>query len=199
MTTEFPSGDVRDAWQSQPVEPFRMSPDEIHKKIGQLDKKIRRRNFIGFAICFLEIACFSCFYFIFPILIQRIGALLTVLGMGYLVYQLYLNQLQRAESTNTAARMGTAALAEFYRAELQRQRDFHCGIWFWSRLIMILPGPLVFIVGLETVYPSLAIYIRAEGAAFLFFAALAIPLNRRLAREYQKQFDELETMVKESS
>jgi hypothetical protein len=198
MMTESPSGDVRDAWQNQKVEPFRMSPGEIRKKIGQFDKKIRRRNFIVFAVCFFEIACFSCFYFIFPNLIQRIGALLTVLGMGYLVYQVRLNQLQKREAGITVAKVGKEASVDFYRAELQRQRDFHCGIWFWSRLVMIVPGPLVFFVGFELAYPVLATYIRWEAATFLFFAALAIPLNLRLARKYQKQIEELETLMKES-
>jgi hypothetical protein len=35
-------------------------------------------------------------------------------------------------------------LVPFYRAELARQRDFHRGSWFWSRLVLFAPGPLVF-------------------------------------------------------
>jgi len=198
MMTESPSGDVRDTWQNQNVEPFRMSPDEIRKKIGQFDKKIRKGNFIGFTGCFFGIACFSCFFFIYPNLIQRIGALLTVLGTGYLVYQLRLNQLQKREAGITAAKMGKEASVGFYRAELQRQRDFHCGIWFWSRFVIFVPGPLVFCVGFELAYPALATYIRWEGAAILFFAALGIPLNLRLSRKYQKQIEELDALMKES-
>ncbi len=200
MANEFSPEDVRNVWQNQNVGSFRMTPDEIRRKIEQFDRKIRKRNFIAYAACFIVIAYFGCFFFFFfPNLIQRIGSILTVLGTGYLVYQVRLNQLQKRAAVITGAKMGNAVSVEFYRAELQRQRDFHCGIWLWSRLLIFAPGPLVFILGFEIAHPELATIIRAEGAAILFLAALAVPLNLRLARKYQKQIDELESLQREES
>jgi len=197
MANESSPNDTRNVWQNQKAEGIPMSAEEIRRKIDQLDKKIRWRNFRGIAACILVIAFVVRWFVIFPNLVQRIGALLTLLGVGYLVYQICLNQIQKKESGIAAAKMGNAASVEFYRGELQRQRDFHCGIWFWSRLVMILPGPLVFCVGFEIAYPALATYIRWEIAAFLFFAALGVLLNLGRARKYQKQFAELDTTMKE--
>jgi len=142
-------------------------------------------------------ASFSCYFFIFPNMIQRIGSLLTVLGAGYLAYQLRLNQLQEKDSTIAAAEMGNAAPVAFYRAKLQRQIVFHSGLWFWSRLAILVPGPLLFIVGTEIVHPRLATFMGAEGLAFLFFVALSVPLNLRKARRYQRHISELDAIQTE--
>jgi hypothetical protein len=58
----------------------------------------------------------------------------------------------------------------FYRDELERQRDFHQGRWFWSRL---------------------ATFGWMELAAFIIFCACAVPLNLGLARKYQRRIDVL--------
>ena len=194
MANEFPPSDIRNVWQNQKPEGNLALAEEIPKRICQLDKKIRRRSRIGFALCFFVIAYFSCLFLIFPSVIQRIGDLLSILGAGYLVYELRLDQVQKKKAEVSAAKMGNAASVDYYRAELQRQRDFHCGIWFWSRLVIFVPGPLVFMVGLQLAYPVLAIYMCWVEAAFLFFAGLGIPLNLRLAHKYQKQIEELDSV-----
>ena len=199
MANEFSPDDVKSVWQNQNVESFRMSIDEIRRKIEQFDTKIRRRNFIAYAACFIVIAYTGWCFFFFPNLIQRIGSILTVLGTGYLVYQARLNQLQKRAAVITGTKMRNAVSVEFYRAELQWQRDFHRGIWLWSRLLIFAPGPLVFILGFEIAHPELATIIRAEGVAILFLAALAVPLNLTLARKYQKQIDELESLQRENN
>jgi uncharacterized membrane protein YjjP (DUF1212 family) len=182
--------DLRAAWQNQQAEPFRISPKEIHKMMDRLNRKVRRRNYMAVAICVLEIVCFAYFFFRFPHPVERIGALLTVLGMGYLIYQVLLNQAQRQDFLVEAGRTSHASL-EFLRAELERQRDFHRGIWFWSRLVILLPGPLVFLVGLEMARPQLAGYTHRMAATLVLLAGLAIPLNLRMARRYQKQIEAL--------
>jgi len=131
---------------------------------------------------------------VIPSVIQRIGDLLSILGAGYLVYELRLDQVQKKKAGVSAAKMGNAASVDYYRAELQRQRDFHCGIWFWSRLVIFVPGSLVFMVGLQLANPALTIYMCWVEAAFLVFAGLGIPVNLRLARKYQKQIEELDSV-----
>jgi hypothetical protein len=51
---------------------------------------------------------------------------------------------------------GVASIVAF-RTELERQRDFHRGTWFWSRLLILVPSYLLFVAGLA-VAQAAAIY-----------------------------------------
>ncbi|MGA2262726.1 MAG: hypothetical protein ABSH28_14990 [Acidobacteriota bacterium] len=197
MSDEFSPDPAQDAWQNQNVAPFHMSLDEIRRRIKQLDKNMRKRKPIGYAICLTGIALNILSFFLFPNLIQRIGCVLTVVALGYVLYQIRLYHLNRKEAATTAARKGSAASAEFYRSELQRLRDFTCGIWLWSRLVIIVPGPLVFMIGLQIAYPKAASIVYAEMAFFLILAALGIPLNLRISRKYQREINELESLQRD--
>jgi hypothetical protein len=191
------SGDVRDTWQSQQVEAFRMPLDVIRGRIEKFDRNIRRRHYIGYAVCLFVIGNSIWWVIIFPNLIQRIGALLTILGTGYLGYQLLLHQIQKKTSAVNGAEMGNAASTGFYRANLERQRDFHRGIWFWSRLVIFVPGPFVFCLGTAIAHPETARQMRVQALIFAFLAALAVPLNLGMARKYQRQIDELDALRKD--
>ncbi len=199
MSDELFHDDVQGAWQNQNVAPFRMSLDEIHKRIEKLDKKIHRRNSVGYLACFFVIAINILLLFIFPNLIERIGSVLIVLAAGYFVYEIRLSQRHKKADAATPAKMGSTSSVEFYRAELQRQRDFHCGIWFWSRLVIFSPGPLVFMIGFQITHPELAAIVNAEIACFLTLIALAVPVNLKIARKYQRQINELESLQKDHS
>jgi len=194
MADEFSSEDVRDVWQKQDSESFRMSLDEIRKKSELLDSCIRRRNLIGLAIGFFEVVWFSVFVFIVPNLGHRIGYFLLALGCGYLVYQFFLNKLQKRAAVIRAGEMGNKVSIEFYRAELGRQRDFHRGSRFWSRLVMLALGPLVFF-GLAIAHPQNDRFLwLVVSASLLLLLLRAVPLNLRRARKYQAQINELDAL-----
>jgi hypothetical protein len=191
MTTEFSSKDVRDVWQKQAAEPFRMSLDEIRRRNAQLDKTIRRRNIDTFVVRFLVVACFSFSLFAFPNLIQRIGALLAVLGGGYLAYQIRVNHLQTRASASMAAKMGNAPSIDFYRAALEPERDFHSGISVWSRLVILAPGLPVLCIGEAIAHSDEAPSLCAVAVVCFAFWAVVVPLSLRRARKYQCQIYEL--------
>ena len=94
--------------------------------------------------------------------------------------------------------VGETDCTDFYRTELERQRDFHRGRWFWSRLLILLPGPLVFCVGFAQAHPEIALVIWLEFAAILILAAIAVPLNLGLARKYQRRIDALDAVMRSS-
>jgi hypothetical protein len=170
-----------------------MSLNEIHEEIELFEEKIRRRNFIGYAACLIVLAGFAFNLFVFPNLIQRIGSLLSITAAGYLIYQLRLS-LAKKTAVKAVCVMGIAASIEFYRTELQHQRDFYSGIGFWSRLLILFPGPLVFLIGSEIAHPELTRPIRLEMVALIVLAVLAIPVNLRLAHRYQRQINELDSL-----
>jgi hypothetical protein len=194
MANEFSSEDVRDVWQKQNSESFRMSLDEIRKRSELLDNRIRRRNLIGLAIGFFEVVWFSVFVFIVPNLVHRIGYFLLALGCGYLVYQLLLNKLQKRATVVRAGEMGNKVSIEFYRAELGRQRDFHRGSRFWSRMVMLAIGPLVFF-GFAIAHPQSDRFLWLVVSALLLLLLIrAVPLNLRRAQKYQAQIKELDAL-----
>jgi hypothetical protein len=92
--------------------------------------------------------------------------------------------------------MGNLSSIDFYRAALQRQRDFHSGIRFWSRIAMVTPGPFVFLYG-AGIGPELAKEYYAPILIFVAGIIAAIPLNLRRARKFQRQIDELDALRKE--
>ena len=82
--------------------------------------------------------------------------------------------------------------ADAYRAELERQRDFHCGLWFWSRLILLLPGLVLFCIGgiADRLWGFIPIL-----AAIIAIGIFEVPLNLRTARSYQGKIGELNGVV----
>lgn len=197
MDDEFTPDDVRNAWQNHNVPPFRMSLAEIQSRIEQFDKKMSKRKWKGYAVCAAAIVCNVVAFFAFSNLVARIGAALTAWGAGYILYQVRLYHLNRKTAVANAARTGVAVSVEFYRAELQRIRDFTCGLWLWSRALMILPGPLVFLIGLQVSFPGIEPFVYAEIALFVILLVMAVPINLRISRKYQREIDQLNNLQTE--
>lgn len=182
-------------WQNQSAEPLRMTPDELRKRMEQLDRRTRTRNRGAYQACGFLVIAFLWSLTVFPNDLQRIGAVLTIAGVGVLFYQIRANKL----ATRKAAESGSTASLAFHRGELARQRDFHRGKLFWSRFLALMPGPLLGLFGFYQAYPHLAKILVVEGITFILVFIATIPVNRRLARKYQRQLDELDRMQKEQS
>jgi hypothetical protein len=180
-------GDVLALWQNQTADGFRMTPEEIQMKVQELDTKMRASRRGGYLVLGFLIVAFSLWAVIDSDPITRAGAAATVLSMVYIGYQIYRSRFRKpSEST-----VPTASI-DHLRTELARQRDFHRGTRFWSRLLFIGPAGLLFFYGFATAHPELIRIIRLEIASFIVFALAAIPLNLRMAKKYQRQIDELD-------
>lgn len=187
------SDDVRKIWQDQPLEGMTMSLMQVHERIEKLSRIVRRRNLIGGFSCITVLLMFSYF---FSVLndpgerMERIGAALTAIAAGYIMYQLVSAKMKRQ---GAMAESQTRASVAFYRSELQRQRDFHQGMWLWSRMLIFAPGPGIFLVGMAEASPMgvrPAVIIGAIMAVLLF---AAVPRNLRLAKQFQRELDALES------
>ena len=117
----------------------------------------------------------------------RIGSALTAAAMLYMAYQLYARRAVQPP-------LHTAAATFAYRVELERQRDFHRGSWFWSRFFVFLPGPILFCVGEIIAQPDSARAYAAILAGFLVLSGWAVQLNLSQARKYQRRLDELQAL-----
>jgi hypothetical protein len=152
-----------------------------------LVKTIRRRTLVGCLVASTEAVFFGYFFFGVSTLTLRVASALTVAGVLYIAYQLY---ARRA----AALPLDTGSTTSAYYTELERQRDFHRGPWFWSRQLFFLPGPVLFCVGEAIAEPESARACLAILAAFVFFWLRAVPLNLNQARKYQRRLEELEAL-----
>jgi hypothetical protein len=84
------------------------------------------------------------------------------------------------------------ASAVFYRTELERQRDFHRGLWLWSRVVIVIPGIYLFLIGRAIEHPEGFFHQPRLIAASVVLAALAVVRQLRLARKYQHEIDALD-------
>ncbi len=199
MTTDAGQTDPRDIWQAHPADAFRISAGELQARVERLRRRTRRRNSIGLVVSGIVLA--GCVWWLVQIAdpLARVGAMLTMVGVGVMAFQLRASQGGERAAARRTALMGGTASADFYRGELERQRDFHRGRRFWTRLLLFAPGPVVFFAGFARAHPEVAGTIRLEALAFLLLVIAAVPLNLRLARGYQRQLDELDRLQKEPS
>lgn len=182
--------DVLGLWQNQTTEGFRTTPDELRKRMEQMEKQLRRRSRDGYLLCGFLVVFFMLWLNVSTDPVQRIGAAMTIAGVGYLAYQLRQNRWRETPPAD----IGNTASADFLRTELIRQRDFHRGRTFWVRILAFFPGPMVFFAGFARAQPELIGMIRFEAITFVLLIIAAIPLNRWMARKYQRQIDGLDRM-----
>jgi len=182
--------DVVALWQTQGTEGFRMSSDEIRGRLETMNRKLRRRTIDGYLVCAALIVFFAGWMIVGMNSLQKIGAVLTIIGVSYLAWQIRANRFRvlSIDASDTLAHL---------RSELARQRDFHWGARFWQRMLLFVPGPIVFFAGFARAHPEIIRMIRFETISFAILAVAAIPLNMWMARRYQRQIDELTRLQEE--
>ncbi len=182
--------DLQNLWKELGSNPGPVSIDELRRSAQKVRKTVHWRSILGTGAALTVVASFSYFFFLSRNLWQHVGTALTVVGAAYMIVQL------RMRPARVMPEMGATESIRFYRNELERQRDFHRGWWFWSRLVIFLPGPVIFLVSVALTFPQAATFVWLELAAFVFFVSMAVPLNLRLARKYQRQIDRLDALHK---
>ncbi|HEX7678962.1 MAG TPA: hypothetical protein VF713_12610 [Thermoanaerobaculia bacterium] len=193
MANDSQPDDVVTLWQAQGTDGFRMSTEDIHTRIETMNRKLRRRAIGGYLVCAFLIVYFIGWMLFGMSSLQALGAIVSIIGLSYMAWQVRQNRF-RGAATGDA---GDTASLDHLRTELARQRDFHRGTTFWWRMLVFVPGPLVFFAGFAQAHPEVVRTIRYETIAFVVFAIAAIPLNLWMARRYQRQIDELSRLQEE--
>jgi len=192
MPDDYVPNDLKTLWQGLRTNPLQVSPDELRKEAQKVRTMLRRRSVLGRGVAVLVIAGFASFFFLFHAALQRIGSVLAVLGGVHM----FVTQL-RMRPERVIPDMGQTECIRFYRAALERQRDFHRGEWHGWLLRLTLPaGVLIFCAGSVLVNRESAIPFCLVAAAWLIMAVRAVPLNLKLARTFQGRIDALDTSLK---
>jgi hypothetical protein len=154
----------------------------LSRRMEDLTRKVRRRTGGGFALASTETFLYGLLLYKFPSTVQRFGCLVGIAAMLYTGCQLFVwrarNPLIASDSSYDVDR---------YRAELTRQRDFHRGSCFWSRLTLMIFALILFCVGGLVAQPDTIRYYAAIGIGFLCVRMIAVWLNLREASKYQHE------------
>jgi hypothetical protein len=192
MKCDAPGDDLRRAWQAQAGAERRPTAEEVATMFSRLRRRTRRRNLAGLGVCALVgIVCLWWLSLVARPLAET-GAVLTVLAVAVLGWQLHANRRAAAAAFSRPASAAGATTLAFHREELTRQRDFHRGWRLWTRLLLFVPGPQLFFAGFSREHPEVATTILFVAIAALVLLIAAVPVNLHLARGYQRQLDELD-------
>jgi hypothetical protein len=168
-------------WQNQPAEVTRLTPERIE----EMEKKMRRNTYALLAsmICSAVVTVGVAAYR--PNITLTIGAILTVGGFGYFVWEVISSRRRRPSPVDVAI--------DYQRALMRHQMEFH-RTRLWLRVFAIAPGGVLFFIGFAAAMPKLAPIIYLELATFMIAIALIVPLNKRAAAKLQRQIDELDRL-----
>jgi hypothetical protein len=175
-------------WQSQPVEDVKMSAEVIRKRANKFEKKILWRNVGEYAGGLVTAVPLAYFFAKADQVLFRIAFGLFIAGMAWVAFQLH----RKGSAKRMPTALGTSSCLQFFRAELERQRDVVSNVWPWY-LAPLVPGFVVYTVAYTLASPSPASW---AGLALLdaIVAALFVAvwkMNQRAARCLQRMIDEL--------
>jgi hypothetical protein len=179
---------IKEIWLCQPVEELQMSAEQIRKRAGKFERKILWRNVREYVAAFIAAVLFASFFVKSHDVVFRTACGMMILGLGYAAWQLH----RKGSAKRVSEEMGTASSLQFYRSELERQRDLAASVWSWY-LAPLVPGLLLFAVSsaLGDPRPSKLIALALFYGFSVGLFILVWKLNARGARCLERQIDEL--------
>lgn len=134
--------DARAVWRSQPTEPGPPPLRDMQSRLLALQRRVRRRNLREYGAIAVVVGLFGYGSWASADLLSRIGSALEVAGALYVAYQLHRRASARVQPRDLAPK----PCADFYRAELERQRDALRSVWSWY-ILPFVPGIAVELLG----------------------------------------------------
>ncbi len=180
-------------WQDQPVKDIQMSIDVLRNRADKFERRVIRRNIREYISSLLAAGVFVYFFATTQAILFRLAYALFIAGLAWVVLQLH----RKGAVKTMPATMGTSTSLQFFRTQLERQRDAVQSIWSWY-LAPLVPGFLLLTVGTIVARPnrhglasaaSMDVFVVA-----LFFVVWKI--NVRAARCLQRTIDELSAAEK---
>lgn len=188
MANDRPRDGLRTAWQGQSLREESVNVDELGQRARRFHKSIQWRNLREYAAALLVVAMFSYFIVVYEDPWMRIGSLLSIGGVLYVVCQLH----KRGPARTIPAGMSSV---EFHLRELKRQRDNLQTVWRWYMRPMI-PGIVVFDIALAMKHPWGPLVCLSLMAAILVATSVFVyMLNQWGARKLQREIEDLSELL----
>ena len=165
-----------------------LSADQVRAEARKLEASRRKQYLLGILIAVSGLPGYLFLVFYFHSLLVRIGATLCLLAFGYLLVGAAARRTRGLPDPADTDGIG------FYRAELERRRDWHRFIQL--RILMLAPPILLVDLGLAReiarLSPLLPPILWLWGLFLLaVFGFWGPAKHRRAARKYQDRIDAL--------
>lgn len=180
----------KEAGTSRPV----FSADQLRQETEKMQARRRKERIVGGVAFSSGAVCYAIFFFYFyNNTLTRIGAILSALAFGYLVVHMLLERARAVPCT------GETAGIHFYRAELERRRDWHR--WVVWRSPILAPPLILFDLGFAQIFGKLAPFVAPMiwSGCLLGLVVLVVwaPIkHHRTARKYQERIDTLNAALR---
>jgi hypothetical protein len=186
--SEILENPAQNIWLRQPLEGIQMSAEVLRNRAGKFERRIMRRNLREYVSSLVAAGAFIYFFTTTQAVLFRLAYALFIAGLAWIVFQLH----RKGSAKTIPADMGTSTSLQFFRAELERQRDVVKNVWSWY-LSPLVPGFIVLTAGSVTARPyphglASAAILDAFVAALFF---VVWKMNVRAARCLQRMIDEL--------
>ncbi|MEI9997181.1 MAG: hypothetical protein WDM91_21475 [Rhizomicrobium sp.] len=192
------SQDAKTLWQNQETESTTVTLDDIRKRAGQFQRRVRNRNRREYIASAVVIAAFGVLAWQMPGWMMKLGSVLIVTATLFVVWQLH--RRGRAQTVPDGA---AAGLLAFHREELVRQREMLRTVWLWY-LAPFVPGMALILLAryfqLHTPGRSLAVdhLIIVFGAMIMALVfVIILLLNLWVAARLQNRIHELDRLKAE--
>jgi len=185
MTDSFQK-DPMALWQSQPRGDRAISIEEVREGARRLQRRVARRNRREYIAAVVVVIGYGLIVWRLPFAAARIGAGLIIAAPIFICYRIHVHG--SAESLGTD--VGIKSSLDFYRAQLERQRDLVGSVWRWA-LLPFVPGFLVLLIGQALAQPARVPFVVAYGVLALLLGVGLHALNRRGAARIQQLLDRL--------
>jgi len=191
---DSPLTELQELWRQQDAEPSDLSLEAIRLQSAILERR-GKRAMLDAALIFIFLAAgFIGLMVLFHNPLLRVGATLTSVAFGLIALQTRTMRLKERAAAEHTAENGLQSTISFYRSQLERRCERHRGLPFWSRWLVLLPGPITFFLGFAQARPDLRPMILFELLTFLIAMAAAIPLNRRASRNCESRLEALDRL-----
>lgn len=141
MSDHSPDNDpIRALWRGQAADGYVMPVDEVRRRAGAFQSRIRTRNMTEYAASIFVLIAFGGIALTVPDWGVRAGAALIMAGTLYVVWKLH----TMARAAGAGEIDAALSLTEFYKSELLRQRAALATVWRWY-LMPFVPGMIVFL------------------------------------------------------
>jgi len=185
--------DLKILWKETGMERPMFSPDQLRAEAEKLQAKRRRDDLVLSGAFGSALASYVFFVFYFHNTLTRVGSSLAVLVFGYLAIDAL---VARARPLPDLAETDGF---RFYRAELERKRNWHRGI-AWRFLTLLVPVILVSL-GLAQFFAKVSPFIPPVMWSWAVFLLVLLGIwapakHRKQARKYQDRIDRLDSAAR---
>lgn len=187
MNDQHVPGHLQRLWQGQPAQGSVMSLDQLRHRSRRLARMVSLRNLLEYVTGAFLVIGFGWMAWTVPSSLMRVGAVLNVAAVIFVVHHLHRHGSARA----MPADLGLTSCLQFHRGELERQRDLLRGAWKWY-LAPLMPGLILIHLGTMVAHPERASRAVLGLAGTLVLYWLIAGANRDAAKKIQGRIDALE-------